>query len=76
VVNSPGTIDSGYRGEIKVILINHDAEQSVKIASGDRIAQLIIQRVETPVFSVVEELPDSERAVGGFGSTGGHSTLG
>lgn len=71
VVNAPGTIDAGYRGEIKVCLLNTDREKSIRLGRGDRIAQLVIQRVETAVFEVVDELPASDRGTGGFGSTGG-----
>lgn len=70
VVNTPGTIDSGYRGEIKVLLINHDLHESVTLARGDRIAQLVIQRYEHVEFVPVAELPASERGSGGYGSTG------
>jgi dUTP pyrophosphatase len=70
MVNTPGTVDAGYRGELKVILINHDPTQSVSFKKGDRIAQLIIQKVEVAEFVEVSELPGSERATGGFGSTG------
>ncbi len=70
IVNTPGTVDSGYRGEIKVLLINHDPRESVVLARGDRIAQLVIQRHETATFVEVSELPDSVRGVGGYGSTG------
>ncbi|MBL1067085.1 dUTP diphosphatase [Streptomyces sp. 7-21] len=73
MLNAPGTIDAGYRGEIKVILINLDPRQSVKFARMDRIAQLVIQRVETVRFHEVDQLPGSARAEGGFGSTGGHA---
>lgn len=71
VLNTPGTIDAGYRGEIGVILFNTSAEDFV-VSAGDRIAQLVIQRVETPEFYVIEgeSLDDSERGEGGFGSTG------
>ena len=71
LVNSPGTIDSGYRGEIKVVLINTDPRETLRLHRGDRIAQLVIQAVETAIFTEVAELPDSVRASGGFGSTGG-----
>jgi dUTP pyrophosphatase len=71
LVNSPGTIDAGYRGEIQVIVVNLDPKQPVRFARGDRIAQLVIQRVERARFVEVDELPDSVRAEGGFGSTGG-----
>ncbi|HVU61817.1 MAG TPA: dUTP diphosphatase [Mycobacteriales bacterium] len=71
LVNSPGTIDAGYRGEIQVIVINLDPLETVRFARGDRIAQLVVQRVERARFIEVEQLPDSVRAAGGFGSTGG-----
>jgi dUTP pyrophosphatase len=70
MVNTPGTIDAGYRGELQVILINHDLAQSVSFKKGDRIAQLVIQKVELADFVEVENLPGSERSVDGFGSTG------
>jgi dUTP pyrophosphatase len=73
LVNAPGTIDAGYRGEIKVTLLNTDAGQPVRFRRGDRIAQLIIQRVERAAFHEVERLPGSARGEGGFGSTGGHA---
>jgi dUTP pyrophosphatase len=71
IVNAPGTIDAGYRGEIKVILINHDPTTAVRLQRGDRIAQLVVQRVERVAFVVSDALPDSERGEGGHGSTGG-----
>ncbi len=71
IVNAPGTIDAGYRGEIKVCLLNTDRTEAVRLTRGDRIAQLLIQRVEHAVFTVVGELPESIRGTGGFGSTGG-----
>ncbi len=71
IVNTPGTIDSGYRGEIKVLLINHDRVDAVHVRRGDRIAQLVIQRVERARFIEVDELPGSSRGTGGYGSTGG-----
>jgi len=71
IVNAPGTIDAGYRGEIRVTLLNTDAEQDVVLARGDRIAQLVVQRVEQVRFVEVDELPESVRGHGGFGSTGG-----
>lgn len=74
IVNTPGTVDAGYRGEIKVLLINHDAAEPVVLRRGDRIAQLVIQRVERAVFVEVDRLPDSERGGGGYGSTGGFGT--
>jgi dUTP pyrophosphatase len=76
MVNTPGTIDAGYRGEIAVLLINHDRTTPIEIRRGDRIAQLVIQRVEHARFVEIEELPDSVRGSGGFGSTGGHSSIG
>lgn len=75
VVNTPGTIDSGYRGEIRVCLINHDPREAIELRRGDRIAQLVVQRVEHAVFREVDELTDSERGAGGYGSTGGHAVL-
>ncbi|GAB3558457.1 dUTP diphosphatase [Spelaeicoccus albus] len=74
VVNSPGTIDAGYRGEIKIPLINTDAHHAIDLKRGDRVAQLLVQRVETAEFDVVDELPASERGTGGFGSTGGFAS--
>lgn len=71
IVNAPGTIDSGYRGEIKVILVNLDPAEPVVLHRGDRIAQLVIKKVEHALFREVERLPESERGAGGFGSTGG-----
>jgi dUTP pyrophosphatase len=71
LVNAPGTIDAGYRGEIQVIVINLDPKEPIRLARGDRIAQLVIQRVERARFVEVDELPESVRAEGGFGSTGG-----
>jgi dUTP pyrophosphatase len=76
VLNAPGTVDAGYRGEILVNLINHDRSAVAKISRGDRIAQLVVQRVERAQFQVVDELPDSSRGAGGHGSTGGHAGLG
>jgi dUTP pyrophosphatase len=70
MVNAPGTVDAGYRGELQVILINHDPRESVSFKRGDRIAQLVIQRVERAEFIEVNSLPGSERAGDGFGSTG------
>ena len=70
IVNSPGTIDAGYRGEIKVPLINTDKDQPFEIQPGDRIAQLIVMPVSRAVFRPVDELPESTRGDGGFGSTG------
>jgi dUTP diphosphatase len=76
VVNTPGTIDAGYRGEIRVCLINHDPRAELRLRRGDRIAQLVVQRVEHVRFVEVTELPVSERGTGGYGSTGGHDRLG
>ena len=70
MVNAPGTVDAGYRGELQIILINHDKSESVSFKRGDRIAQLVIQRVERAEFVEVHELPGSGRGTGGFGSTG------
>jgi dUTP pyrophosphatase len=75
VVNTPGTIDAGYRGEIRICLINHDPREPIQLRRGDRVAQLVIQRVENAIFREVAELADSERSTGGYGSTGGHSVL-
>lgn len=76
LVNAPGTVDAGYRGEIRVTLLNTDSTTPVKLARGDRIAQLVVQRVERVVLREVDELPDSVRGTGGFGSTGGHAAQG
>jgi dUTP pyrophosphatase len=73
LVNAPGTVDAGYRGEIKVTLLNTDTEQPVRLQRGDRIAQLVVQRVAYPVFHEVVTLPGSARGDNGFGSTGGHA---
>ncbi|MUL43537.1 dUTP diphosphatase [Streptomonospora sp. PA3] len=73
LVNAPGTVDAGYRGEVRVTLLNTDQETPVKLARGDRVAQLVVQRVERAEFREVEELPESVRGTGGFGSTGGHA---
>ncbi len=70
IVNAPGTVDAGYRGEIKVTLLNTDARESVEFAVGDRIAQLVVQRVERACFVPVSNLPGSHRGESGFGSTG------
>lgn len=69
MVNTPGTIDAGYRGELQIALINHDLREKFSIKRGDRIAQLVIQQVEKAEFIEVEKLPGSARADGGFGST-------
>ena len=70
MVNAPGTVDAGYRGELQIILINHDQSEPVSFKRGDRIAQLVIQKVERAEFVEVQELPGSGRGTGGFGSTG------
>ncbi|MGB3773229.1 MAG: dUTP diphosphatase [Rhodococcus sp. (in: high G+C Gram-positive bacteria)] len=75
VVNTPGTVDAGYRGEIKVCLINHDPRTPIHLRRGDRIAQLLVQRVELPMFVEVEELDITARGAGGYGSSGGHAVL-
>lgn len=70
LVNSPGLVDSGYRGEMAIIMINTDKHDAFHIKRGDRIAQLVIQRVEEATLIRVDELGDSSRGAGGFGSTG------
>ena len=70
VLNTPGLIDSGYRGELKVLLINTDPTTDFEVVRGERIAQLVIQAYEEVNFEEVQNLPDSERGLGGFGSTG------
>lgn len=72
VVNTPGTIDAGYRGEIKVCLINHDPHTPIEITRGMRIAQLVVQKVELCSFQEVAELDETQRGAGGYGSTGVH----
>lgn len=74
LVNSPGTIDAGYRGEIKVPLLNTDRSETIRLQRGDRIAQLVIQQVAQAQFTLVDRLPDSDRGAQGFGSTGGFGT--
>ena len=74
IVNTPGTIDAGYRGEVKVLLVNLDPAEPIELRRGDRVAQLVIQRVEQAAFAEVEVLPDSVRGGGGYGSTGGFGT--
>jgi len=76
LVNAPGTIDSGYRGEVKVVLVNLDPRETVRLRRGDRIAQLLVQRVERAAFLETSALPQSVRAEGGFGSTGGFPSTG
>ncbi|MDJ0391726.1 dUTP diphosphatase [Rhodococcus sp. G-MC3] len=75
IVNSPGTIDAGYRGEIKVCLINLDPRETIELVRGDRIAQLLVQRVELVTFVEVNALDDTSRGSGGYGSSGGHASL-
>jgi dUTP pyrophosphatase len=75
IVNAPGTVDAGYRGEITVMLINLDPSQPVTLRRGDRIAQLVLQRVSRARFVEVDALPASARAAGGYGSTGGVSAV-
>lgn len=70
MVNAPGTIDASYRGEIQVILVNMDPQKAIAIKRGDRVAQLVIQRVENVRFVPVSHLPGTDRGLGGFGSTG------
>lgn len=72
LVNAPGVIDAGYRGEISVVLVNHDPATPVRLARGDRVAQLVVQEVLCADLVEVGELPGSHRGAGGFGSTGGH----
>lgn len=75
LVNAPGTIDSGYRGEIKLIVINHDPAASLHLSRGERVAQLVVQPVARAQFVEVAELPPSHRGTGGHGSTGGAAAL-
>ncbi|MFG3615135.1 dUTP diphosphatase [Nocardia sp. NPDC047654] len=75
VVNTPGTVDAGYRGEIKVCLINHDRRTPIELRRGDRIAQLLVQRVELVDFVEVDTLDETTRGAGGYGSSGGHASL-
>jgi dUTP pyrophosphatase len=76
VVNTPGTVDAGYRGEIKVCLVNHDPREPIRLRRGDRIAQLVVQRVERVTFDEVDTLPETVRGAGGYGSTGVGGVLG
>lgn len=71
VLNAPGTIDAGYRGEVQVVLVNHDREHPVRLRRGDRVAQLVVAPVARAVFHEVARLPGSTRGSGGYGSTGG-----
>jgi dUTP pyrophosphatase len=73
IVNAPGTIDAGYRGEIKVVLVNLDPREPVTLRRGDRVAQLVVQRVETADLVEVDALDATDRGDGGYGSTGGFS---
>jgi dUTP pyrophosphatase len=70
IVNTPGLVDAGYRGEVQVLLVNHDPATAVTIERGERIAQLVVQRVERVEWDEVSDLPPSARGPGGFGSTG------
>lgn len=74
IVNAPGTVDAGYRGELKVCLVNLDPSTPIVLRRGDRIAQLLVQRVEHVSFTEVEELDQTARGAGGFGSTGGFTS--
>ncbi len=76
IVNAPGTVDAGYRGEISVTLLNTDSTQPIELRRGDRIAQMVIQRVEYAQFIPVSDLSESVRGTGGFGSTGGFNVPG
>lgn len=76
LVNGPGTIDAGYRGEVTVVLINHDLRETLHLRRLDRVAQLVVQRVEHVAWREVGELPATERGTGGHGSTGGFSAKG
>jgi dUTP pyrophosphatase len=71
LVNAPGLIDAGYRGELRVLLLNTDADSPFEVSGGDRIAQLVLVRVETPQIEEADELGESARGSGGFGSSGG-----
>jgi dUTP pyrophosphatase len=71
IVNAPGTVDAGYRGEVKVLLVNLDPRETVRLRRGDRVAQLVLQRVEEARFVEHDRLPESDRGAGGYGSTGG-----
>nr|WP_261820608.1 dUTP diphosphatase [Nocardioides sp. OK12] len=74
IVNTPGTVDAGYRGEVKVLLVNLDPRERVELRRGDRVAQLVVQRVERARFVEVAALPSSLRGDGGYGSTGGFAS--
>lgn len=73
IVNAPGTIDAGYRGEVTVLLVNLDPERAIELTRGDRIAQLVVQQVERVAFTEAAGLPESVRGTGGYGSTGGYT---
>jgi dUTP pyrophosphatase len=73
IVNAPGTVDAGYRGELQVVVINHDPREVLRLRRFDRIAQLVVQRVEQVAWRESGELPASSRGAGGHGSTGGHA---
>ncbi|KNE84195.1 MULTISPECIES: dUTP diphosphatase [Streptomyces] len=75
LVNAPGTVDAGYRGEIKVTVVNLDPRETVRFERFDRVAQLVVQQVEKVSFHEVVELPGSARGANGFGSTGGHAAM-
>lgn len=75
VLNAPGTVDAGYRGEIRVTLLNTDAHEPVELRAGDRVAQVVVQRVERVDFVPVDSLEESVRGTGGFGSSGGAAAL-
>jgi dUTP pyrophosphatase len=75
LVNAPGTIDAGYRGEVKVNLVNLDPTTPLTLRRGDRVAQLVVQPVVRARFVPVEQLPESARGAGGHGSTGGHASV-
>ena len=74
IVNSPGTLDCGYRGELGIILINHGSE-NFEVKIGDKVAQAVLNKIEIAEIEEVEELGESDRGAGGFGSSGGHSSL-
>lgn len=71
IVNSPGVIDAGYRGEVKVCLINTDQSSPIELASGDLVAQMVVQPIGCISYQMVDSLPESDRGTGGYGSSGG-----
>jgi dUTP pyrophosphatase len=75
IVNTPGTVDAGYRGEVKVLLVNLDPREDIELSCGDRVAQLVVQPVERASFVEVDRLPQSSRGAGGYGSTGGFGAV-